>query len=151
MKRWIVKGAIGLSVLLFAGCGSYSEGYDDGYADGFYDGARYPEASMYTLFLRDEEGYALGGVPYYCVNPEGAVTPEYVTAPNGEFSFYAGERCTFDFYGFGGTPDDPLFIEDDVGDGKGDIHYVCDGGDNGVTDRFGRFEYLPDDRCKFYF
>jgi hypothetical protein len=153
MKRRIVLGLVALfSVFAVTGCGGgYSEGYDDGYDDGFYDGARMPGAGMTTLFLVDIDGFSAGGVPYSCVSPDGRVTDRFVTAPNGEFSFIPGERCTFDLLGFGGYPDDPLYIEDDIGRGKEDIPYACDGGDGGFTDRNGMFIYLPDDVCTFYF
>jgi len=146
------------AVWMLSGCGGYSAGYDDGYVDGaqdgydagFYDGARLPADGMTTLFLIDYAGFSLGGVPYYCIDPSGVVTANFVTAPNGEFSFIPGERCTFDLLGFGGTPEDPLFIQDDVGIGKGDIPYACDGGDAGITDLNGNFAYFPDDICTFY-
>jgi hypothetical protein len=151
MKKWMMLLVSGLAVIALSGCGSYDDGYDDGYHDGFYDGARIPTDAMTTLFLIDYEGFSIGGVPYYCVDPSGVVTADYITAPNGEFSFIPGERCTFDLLGFGGTPDDPLFIQDDVGFGKGDIPYFCDGGDGGLTYADGGFEYFPDDVCTFYF
>ena len=146
-------------VFALSGCGggSYNEGYNDGYDDGFYDGTRVVDDGMTTLFLIDIEGFSAGGVPYYCVDPSGYVTADYVTAPNGEFTFYPGEQCSFDLLGFGGTPDDPLFIEDDIGIGKNNIAYVCDGGDAGLTGynvdlgRDGFFNYLPDDICTFSF
>ncbi|MCF6207437.1 MAG: hypothetical protein L3J47_11195 [Sulfurovum sp.] len=154
MKKWIMLLVSGLAVVALSGCGgggaAYDEGYTDGYDDGFYDGARVPGESMTTLFLVDVDNFSLGGVPYYCVDPSGAVSADYVTAPNGEFSFYPGERCTFDLLGFDGTPDDPLFIQDDIGFGKSDIPYACDGGDNGMTNIDGNFDYLPDDICTFY-
>jgi len=152
MKKLIMLFVSSVAVIALSGCGSssYDAGYEEGYDDGFYDGARVPETSMTTLFLVDLDGFSLGGVPYYCVDPEGAVTADYVTAPNGEFSFIPGERCTFDLFGLGGTPDDPLFIQDDIGAGKADIPYACDGGDAGLTNIDGNFDYLPDDICTFY-
>jgi hypothetical protein len=160
MKKWIMFVVAGVAVVMMNGCGggAYDAGYDDGYVDGaqdgydagFYDGARLPDASMTTLFLIDINGFSLGGVPYYCIDPSGLVTADFVTAPNGEFSFIPGERCTFDLFSFGGTPSDPLFIQDDVGRGKGDIPYACDGGDAGVTSLDGGFDYLLDDICTFY-
>ncbi|SFV65802.1 hypothetical protein MNB_SV-10-1339 [hydrothermal vent metagenome] len=151
MKKITAFLAVGAAVFALSGCGSgYDNGYDDGYNDGFYDGTRVPVDNMTTLFIRDINGFSAGGVHYTCVDPEGYVTDDYVTAPNGEFTFYPGERCTFDLYGFGGTPDDPLFIEDDTGFGKGDIPYACDGGDGGLTYPDGGFEYFPNDICTFY-
>ncbi len=148
MKKLIMLLVSGLAVIALSGCGGGA--YDAGYDDGFYDGARASDASMTTLFLIDQDGFSLGGVPYYCVDPSGVRTADYVTAPNGEFTFVPGERCTFDLYGYNGTPEDPLFIVDDVGLGKPDIPYACDGGDNGLTDVTGSFDYLPDDICTLY-
>jgi len=150
MKKWIMICLSGIAIVSLSGCGSYSEGYDDGYDDGFYDGARVPADDMTTLFIRDVNGFSAGGIHYTCVDPDGYISADYVTAPNGEFSFYPGERCTFDLIGFLGTPDDPLFIEDDMGYGKGDIPYACDAGDAGLTYPDGGFEYLIDDICTFY-
>ena len=152
MKKIIGFALASAAVFALSGCGgSYDAGYDDGYDDGFYDGTRVVEDGMTTLFLIDINGFSAGGVPYTCIDSEGYVTDDYMTAPNGEFTFYPGERCTFDLLGFGGTPDDPLFIEDDIGYGKGDIPYACDGGDAGLTYPDGGFEYFPDDICTFYF
>lgn len=145
---WIILAVTAMIAL--SGCDSYEEGYDDGYYDGFYDGARVPDGAMTTLFLIDRAGLSLGGVAYRCIDPSGFVTVDYVTAPNGEFSFIPGERCTFDLYGLYGTPEDPIFIEDDLGYGKGDIPYECIQ-DAGFTYRDGSFEYIADDICTFYF
>ena len=153
MKRWMTIVSVALVAMLgLSGCdGSYDAGYDDGYHDGFYDGARYPDAGMTTLFLRDVQGFALGGIHYRCVSPSGAVTADFVTAPNGEFSFFPGERCTFDFYGLQGMPLEPIFIEDDTGYPKGDIFYDCVSGTGGTTYADGSFEYLFNDVCTFSF
>jgi len=142
--------AVFLGAFLLSGCGSYSDGYDDGYDDGFYDGARVPQGDMVSLFLVDKNGYSIAEVYYSCIDPYGVETPTYMTAPNGEFSFIPGERCTFDLYGLYGTPDDPIFIEDDRGYGKGDIPYRCIY-DEGFTYADGSFEYIEDDICTFYF
>ena len=152
MKKWLTIMISTMAVVALSGCGgsSYDAGYDDGYDDGFYDGARVPAESMTTLFIRDRDGFSAGGVHYTCIDPGGIVTADFVTAPNGEFSFYPGERCTFDLIGFLGTPEDPLFIQDDAGFGKGDIPYSCYGGDAGLTYPDGSFEYLIDDSCTFY-
>ncbi|HHO65358.1 MAG TPA: hypothetical protein ENJ71_02430 [Epsilonproteobacteria bacterium] len=159
MKRWIMIMMGVMTAVALSGCGgsSYDDGYDDGYSDGFYDGARVPVDGMTTLFLRDIDGFSAGGVHYTCVDPTGALSADAITAPNGEFSFYPGEQCTFDLIGFGGTPGDPLFVEDDIGQGKNNIAYVCQGGDAGLTGynvdlgRDGFFNYLPDDICTFSF
>ncbi len=148
MKKWIMIVTAAMATIVLSGCGG--GGYDEGYDDGFHDGTRVPEASMTTLFFRDRDGFSAAGVHYSCVSPDGIVTPDYITAPNGEFTFYPGERCTFSFIGFNGTPDDPLFIEDDIGRGKGDIPYSCYSGDAGVTAPDGSFDYLVDDSCTFY-
>ncbi len=148
MKKSLSFGAALLVAMVLNGCGG---DYQEGYQDGFYDGSREPGTGLTTLFFSDKEGFSVGGVHYVCIAPDGAVTDDYVTAPNGEFSFVPGERCTFDFVGLQGTPADPIFIEDDVGRGKGDIPYNCAGGDAGTTYPDGSFEYLPNDTCTFYF
>ena len=149
--KQLVWGIVTVIVMIgLSGCDSYDEGYDDGYHDGFYDGARVPDGAMTTLFLIDKDGFTLGGVAYSCIDPSGMDTGNFVTAPNGEFSFIPGERCTFDLYGLYGTPEDPVFIEDDRGLGKGDIPYQCIQ-DEGFTYRDGSFEYIDDDICTFYF
>jgi hypothetical protein len=156
MKRFLAMTVTGLAVIILNGCGG-GGGYDNGYNDGFYDGARVPVDGMTTLFLRDVNGFSAGGVHYVCVDPTGTVSADAVTAPNGEFSFYPGEQCAFDLVGFEGTPGDPLFIEDDIGQGKNNIAYVCQGGDTGLTGynvdlgRDGFFNYFPDDTCSFSF
>jgi hypothetical protein len=150
IKQFAIGVAAMITLIGMNGCDSYDDGYDDGYHDGFYDGARRPDGAMTTLFLIDRNGFSLGGVSYSCINPSGIRTGDFVTAPNGEFSFIPGERCTFDFYGLYGTPEDPLFIEDDLGYGKGDIPYECIQ-DAGFTYENGSFEYIADDICTFYF
>ncbi len=152
-KKTIVWLSVAVAFAI-SGCGS---SYDQGYQDGFYDGTRVPADGMTTLFLRDLDGFSAAGVQYTCTDPTGAVSAQAVTAPNGEFTFYPGEQCSFDLTGFGGTPADPLFIEDDIGQGKNNIAYVCAGGDAGLTGynadfgRDGFFDYYPDDSCTFSF
>ena len=145
-KRHIFLASLFVFSLVMSGC---SSDYWDGYEDGFYDGTRVPQGSMTTLFLRDRDAYALAGVHYTCIAPDNRVTPEYVTAPDGAFSFYPGERCEFDLYGLDGTPIEPIFIEDDLGRGKGDIFYDCQSGYGGRTYGDGSFEYDIDDVCTF--
>jgi len=149
MKKIFMLTVSFVAIVGLSGCGGGSA-YDERYDDGFYDGARHPEASMTTLYLRDVNGFSAGGVHYVCEDPSGVISTSYLTAPNGEFTFYPGERCTFDLLGFHGTPGDPLFIQDDTGMGKGDIPYSCYGGDAGMTYPDGSFEYFQDDSCTFY-
>jgi hypothetical protein len=147
MKRYIFIATIIISMFSLSGCGSYSDGYEDGYNDGTRDAS----SDMISLFLIDQDGNSAGDVPYSCVDENNEFVGSWITKPDGEFSFYAGERCTFDLDGYDGTPDDPLFIEDDIGRGKSDIPYECEQGDAGFTDDDGSFDYLQDDRCTFYF
>jgi len=148
MKKYIFVSLMVVSLFALSGCGS---SYDDGYDDGYDDATRAYSADMVSLFLVDKDGFSAGGVPYSCVDEDNNLVGEWITKPDGEFSFYAGERCTFDLDGYDGTPDDPLFLEDDIGNGKEDIPYECDKGDAGFTDEDGSFEYLQDDKCTFYF
>jgi hypothetical protein len=147
MKKSIVILSLISSIFLFSGCSSYSDGYEDGY----YDGAREHSDKMISLFLIDKGGFSVDHVKYSCVDENNHYTGTYLTTPSGEFSFYVGERCTFELVGLDGTPDDPLFIEDDRGRGKGDIPYECSEGDAGFTTDNGSFDYIADDNCTFYF
>jgi len=134
----------GVTAVILSGCGGGGSSYNDG---------------LTTLFLVDHEGYAYSGVPYQC---DSMLNPS-VTAYNGEFSFYPGEDCTFDFYGLNGTdPDDIyendyVYIVDDRDHGKNGIEYQCEyfnvGNINSTYDdgiRDGSFDYDYDDRCEFY-
>lgn len=143
MKRFVMFLASGVAVLAMSGCGS-SGGSSEEYVpvdDGFT-----------TLFLVDQNGLSYGGIPYQC---ESMPNPS-VTAPNGEFSFYLGEDCTFDFVGLEGNyANDPLFDEivyivDDLYDGKGGIPYECASFGVGTTYGDGSFDYDIDDACTFY-
>lgn len=147
MKKLMMLVASVVSVVVLSGCGGGSSGsYNDG---------------LTTLFLVDEEGYSYGGIPYTCDSMD------YwgETAPNGEFSFYPGEDCTFDFYGYYGTdPDDItvpyneyIYIVDYLDNGKNGIPYECSSFnvgninytyDDGNWD--GSFDYDADDICVFY-
>lgn len=117
-----------------------------------------PVDDMTTLFLVDEYGNSYSGVPYIC----GSMTVWSTTPANGEFSFYPGEDCTFDFTGLYGTdPLDPtvpyneyIYIVDDLDNGKNGIPYECEyfgvgtTYNDGVWD--GAFDYDADDACVFY-
>lgn len=111
-----------------------------------------------TLFLVDENGKGQPGIAYQCDSMNYIET----TPLNGEFSFYPGENCTFDFYGYDGTdtlnpPTDLLYIVDIDDEGKNRIPYECQyfnvgsinyTSDDGIWD--GAFDYDYDDRCVFY-
>lgn len=146
MKRFVMFLASSAAVLAMSGCGggsssgSSSEVYvpvDDGFT---------------TLFLVDQDGFAYAEVPYIC----DSMSEWSVTAPNGEFSFYPGEYCDFDFDGLYGNydndllVDDIVYIVDDLDDGKGGIPYECDSfiGIN-TTNYDGSFYYGENDACTF--
>jgi hypothetical protein len=152
MKKFMMLMVSILSVVALSGCGG---GGSDYYEEPYNDG-------LTTLFLVDDEGYAYADIPYQCES----MTYPSVTAYNGEFSFYPGEDCTFDLYGYYGTdPDDMtvpyneyIYIVDDLDRGKNDIPYECalfNVGfvnytyDDGIWD--GSFDYDADDICVFYF
>ncbi len=116
-----------------------------------------PGPEYVTLFLMDEAiGLGAEFVPYTCYAPDGTIVTDDITDAFGEFTFVAGDRCEFDLFGFNGTVpiyDQPLYIADDLGEGKDDIPYSCDNGIDiaeGITDIFGSFEYPIDAFCKFY-
>ena len=76
--------------------------------------------------------------------------------PYGEFSFYSGEDCEFDFIGLEGNyADDPyvddiVYIVDDLDYGKGGIEYECFSFGVGSTYGDGSFDYNENDQCVFY-
>jgi len=147
MKKFMMLIVSGLTVVLMNGCGGGSDHYPD---------------DLTTLFLVDDYGYSYGGVPYKC----DSMRYWDETAPNGEFSFYPGESCTFDLLGYFGTDPDDLtvpyneymYIVDDLDRGKNGIPYECElfnvgfinyTYDDGIWD--GSFDYDADDICVFYF
>ena len=107
---------------------------------------------LITLFLVDDLGLSYGGIPYIC----DSMNTWSQTKPNGEFSFYDGEDCSFDFYGLEGDylenplVDDIVRIVDDIGYGKGGIEYDCLSFGISSTYSDGSFEYDIDDECRFY-
>jgi len=108
MKKFMSFVFAGIATLTFNGCGA---AIDDYYDDG-----------LTTLFLVDELGYSYAYVPYQCYD-YGVQTYSGMTEVNGEFSFYPGEYCEFDFYGYNGVYgdsfDDIVRIVDYTNDGKG--------------------------------
>ena len=133
----------GVAVFALSGCGSSGGG--DYYAP------PPPVNNETTLFLIDMDGFSASGVEYTCVNSFGDILGPFYTKANGEFTFEPGENCTFELIGFDGTPADPLFIESDIGQPKEGIPYDCLGGDFGLTDLAGSFDYVLDDSCTFTF
>jgi hypothetical protein len=143
MKRLMVFLVSIAAVLTLNGCGG--GGGSDYYEDPVNDG-------LTTLFLIDQDGNSYAEVPYLC---DSMIDWSY-TAPNGEFSFYPGEDCKFDFLGLDGNYfDDPLvddivYIVDDLDYGKGGIPYECASFGVGTTYTDGSFDYDLDDQCVFY-
>ena len=111
-----------------------------------------PDPVPITLFLVDQDGFSYGDVPYIC---DFMLDWSY-TAPNGEFTFYLGENCEFDFVGLEGNyyddpyVDDIVYIVDDLDYGKGGIDYECASFGVGTTYGDGSFYYDIDDQCTFY-
>ena len=136
----------GVAMFALSGCGGGGDVY---YDDGIV--ATPPVNNETTLFLIDSGGFSAADVEYTCVNSFGDVLGPFYTKANGEFTFEPGENCTFELIGFDGTPADPLFIESDIGQPKDGIPYDCIGGDFGLTDLAGSFDYLMDDSCTFAF
>jgi hypothetical protein len=127
-------------VLLLNGCGS--SGGDDYYP---------PEPTETYLFMVDGNGNSVADVHYSCENSFGDFIGDFWTRYDGRFLFNPGENCTFDFIGFNGTPQDPIFIEDVAHVPASNIPYSCLGGDFGSTYSSGSFEYRMDDSCMFEF
>jgi hypothetical protein len=139
MKKFIGLVFAGVALFVLSGCG----GGDDYYP---------PDPDLTTLFLVDQDGHSYGGVPYIC----DSMVNWSQTAPNGEFSFYPGENCEFDFYGLDGNyandyyEDDIVYIVDYLDYGKGGIPYECASFGVGTTYGDGSFDYDIDDECIFY-
>ena len=144
MKKLISLLFAGVAVLALNGCGGGGSN-GDYYVPPVNDG-------LTTLFLIDQDGFAYAGVPYIC----DSMIDWELTAPNGEFSFYPGEDCEFDFDGLEGNySDDPhvddiVYIVDDLDYGKGGIEYECASFGVGSTYGDGSFDYDIDDQCTFY-
>lgn len=132
------------AVFALSGCGSNDHYYRD---------------NATTLFLVDESGIPYGQIPYTCYEGN-LLTYTGRTLSNGEFTFYPGEDCKFDFYGLDGVYDDEF---DDIvrivdawdgpQEGKGDIPYECEYfnvGSINYTYSDGSFYYDEDDACVFY-
>lgn len=140
MKKKILGMILsGVAVLSLNGCGG-------GGSDDYYD-------DLTTLFLVDELGYSYAGVPYACYD-NGVLTYSGQTLYNGEFSFYPGEDCEFDFTGldgvYGDEFDDIVRIVDYTNSGKGGIPYDCLYFGASSTYADGSFIYDEDDQCVFY-
>ena len=144
MKKNIIITGLLSSALMLGGCGG-----SDG---GNYIPPPVIEPSLITLFLVDQNGFSVSGVPYKC---DSMAFSEY-TLNNGEFSFYAGENCYFDFLGFKGNynndpyVDDIIYIVSDINTGAGDVAFDCQSFGSGITYPDGSFDYNYDDACVFY-
>ncbi len=140
MKKLMSMLFSGVAIVALNGCGGGSDSYNDG---------------LTTLFLVDEKGYAYADIPYQCYD-QGVLTYSDTTLNNGEFSFYPGEDCKFNFSGLEGNylndpfTDDIVRIVDYTDDGKGGIPYECDSFGIGTTYTDGSFDYDIDDQCVFY-
>ena len=108
-------------------------------------------SDLTTLFLVDQNGFSYGGIPYKC----DSMFNWDSTRANGEFSFYPGENCEFDFLGLDGDlfgdpiVDDIIRIVDIGNNGKGRIPYECELFGASSTYNDGSFNYDTDDRCVF--
>lgn len=134
----------GIAVIVLSGCDDGHHHYDDDYP---------PVDDLTTLFLVDQNGHSYGDIPYRC----DSMNRWDATRPNGEFSFYPGEDCEFDFDGLYGNYDDNphvddiVYIVDYTDDGKGGIKYECASFGVGKTYGDGSFDYDENDECVFYF
>ncbi|MEA3492145.1 MAG: hypothetical protein U9R27_09620 [Campylobacterota bacterium] len=141
MKKFSVLVSTVAAVVLFSGCGSN---------DNYYPPEPIPEAT--TLFLIDQDGFSLGGIPYIC----DSMVDWSMTRPNGEFTFFVPDSCTFDFTGLNGNYDndyeldDIIYIVDDLDRGKGGIPFDCEYFGASTTYGDGSFDYDMDDACTFY-
>ncbi len=142
VKKLMMLVLTGLSVMVLNGCGGGSSSYNDG---------------LTTLFLVDEYGSSYAYIPYQCYD-QGVLTSDTTTLSNGEFSFYPGEECEFDFTGYSGVYgdeyDEIIRIVDYTDDGKDLIPYECElfgvAGTTYYTYSDGSFDYDANDACIFY-
>jgi len=141
IKKLITIAFATVSLLALSGC---SEG------DSYHDNN---DHDLTTLFLIDQNGHSYGGIPYQC----DSMTYWDKTLANGEFSFYPGENCEFDFDGLIGNyaddyyHDDIIYIIDYTEDGKERIPYECNLFGTGSTYGNGSFDYNKNDECIFSF
>ncbi|MEA3418465.1 MAG: hypothetical protein U9Q90_03615 [Campylobacterota bacterium] len=144
MKKLSILASLAVAAVILTGCGGGSTYYVEDVPP-VDDGAT-------TLFLIDQDGYSLGGVPYIC----DSMVDWSATRPNGEFTFFPPDNCTFDFLGYYGNYendyeiDDIIYIVDDIDRGKGDIPYDCEFFGASTTYGDGSFDYDEDDICTFY-
>lgn len=138
MKKLISFVFAGVTALVLSGCGGGGNSYNDG---------------LTTLFLVDEQDYSYANIPYQCYD-QGVPTYSGSTLNNGEFSFYPGEDCEFDFLGYDGVYgdefDEIIRIVDYTNDGKEGIPYDCVSFGVGSTYSDGSFDYDINDECVFY-
>ena len=136
MNKLISLMFAGAAIFVLSGC-NYDDDYDD----------------LTTLFLVDQNNESYAGIPYIC----DSMAHWSQTARNGEFSFYPGEDCEFDFLGLDGnynndpSEDDIVYIVDYLDYGKGGILYDCASFGVGSTYNDGSFDYDENDECVFYF
>ena len=140
IKKLITIAFATVALLALSGCTG---------EDSYYD----HDDELTTLFLIDQDGNSYANVPYIC----DSMTHWDKTASNGEFSFYPGENCEFDFDGLIGNyendyyDDDIIYIVDYTEDGKGRIPYECESFGTGSTYGDGSFDYNENDECVFFF
>jgi len=145
MNKHLILTSLISATLLLSGCGSSSD------ATVIVDTP--VEPTLTTLFLIDSKGFSLAGIPYICDSMQFS---QY-TLNNGEFSFYPGENCSFDFAGYRGNynndpynGDDIIYIVSDINTPANGVAYDCNSFGAGVTFEDGSFDYNADDACVFY-
>lgn len=137
MNKLISLMFAGAAIFVLSGCNYDDDEYDD----------------LTTLFLVDQNNESYAGIPYIC----DSMAHWSQTARNGEFSFYPGEDCEFDFLGLDGnynndpSEDDIVYIVDYLDYGKGGIPYDCASFGGSSTYNDGSFDYDENDECVFYF
>lgn len=98
----------------------------------------YHEDDMYVYHLVDQEGFGVGDVRYTC---DDGYSFDYTTG-SGAFYFYDGDDCDIELHLANvDSARDRLYIEDAFGHGARGIEYICDNGDEGYTNRNGRFYF----------
>ncbi len=104
-----------------------------------------------TYFLVDKTNTPLSSVSYECYDRETRKSYGSETGSQGEFTFYTGEDCEFDFDRYRGSKaNDFIYIIDKNNKGQGGIKYECESGIKSSTFREGDFEYEAGDICTFY-
>ena len=121
-KRILLLGAVLSISAILTGCGT----------DDVVDDVA-PKDAIYVI---DQNGQSVGGIPYTCIDGNNGVTDG-----NGAFYFWVGTKCDLELdVPVADSLVDILHLEDDYGTVEG-VNYICDNGDFGQTNSAGIFNF----------